>query len=140
MSHGDVKLRMVRRLPPQQVLEVPGGHVSGSLEHETLGISVVNVDSSEVVQSSGSGKIDACGEHPGLIKAPVVGTAYRAPGPHLAPFVEVGSKVQVGQVLMIIEAMKTMNHIQSPCDGTVSSILVEDAMPVEFDQPLLVIE
>jgi acetyl-CoA carboxylase biotin carboxyl carrier protein len=79
-------------------------------------------------------------DHPGTVKSPMVGTAYRSPEPGAPPFAEVGSKVTQGQTLLIIEAMKTMNHIRAPRAGTVSRILVENGQPVEFDQALLVIE
>jgi len=69
-----------------------------------------------------------------------VGTAYRAPEPGAAPFVEIGSRVTQGQTLLIIEAMKTMNHIPAPRAGTVTQILYENGQPVEFDEPLVVIE
>ncbi len=78
--------------------------------------------------------------HPGVVKSPMVGTAYRAPAPGAAPFVEVGAKVKEGQTLLIIEAMKTMNQIPAPRSGVVKAILVEDGQPVEFDEPLMVIE
>ena len=70
----------------------------------------------------------------------MVGTAYLAPEPGAKPFVEVGSKVKAGDTLMIIEAMKTMNQIPAPLTGTVTQILVEDGQPVEFGEPLMVIE
>ena len=70
----------------------------------------------------------------------MVGTAYRAPQPGAAPFVEVGSRVTAGEPVLIIEAMKTMNQIPAPKSGTVVAILVEDGHPVEFGEPLLVIE
>jgi acetyl-CoA carboxylase biotin carboxyl carrier protein len=79
-------------------------------------------------------------KHPGVVPSPMVGTAYWAPEPGAKPFVEVGSKVSVGQTLMIIEAMKTMNQIPSPRAGTVTQILVEDGQPVEFGEPLVIIE
>ena len=78
--------------------------------------------------------------HPGAVPSPMVGTAYRAPEPGAPAFVEVGSKVSEGQTLMIVEAMKTMNHIPAPRSGTVTAILVEDGQPVEFGEPLVVIE
>jgi acetyl-CoA carboxylase biotin carboxyl carrier protein len=80
------------------------------------------------------------GVHPGAVKSPMVGTVYRAAEPGAAAFVEIGSKVVVGQTLMIIEAMKTMNHIPAPRAGTVVQVLVEDNQPVEFGEPLVVIE
>ncbi|MDA9439719.1 acetyl-CoA carboxylase [Bradyrhizobium sp. CCBAU 51745] len=79
-------------------------------------------------------------KHPGAVTSPMVGTAYWAPEPGAKPFVEVGSKVSVGQTLLIIEAMKTMNQIPSTRSGTVTQILVEDGQPVEFGEPLVIIE
>jgi acetyl-CoA carboxylase biotin carboxyl carrier protein len=70
----------------------------------------------------------------------MVGTAYLAPAPDARPFIEVGQKVTQGQTLLIIEAMKTMNQIPSPRAGTVTAILVEDAAPVEYGMPLVVVE
>jgi acetyl-CoA carboxylase biotin carboxyl carrier protein len=78
--------------------------------------------------------------HPGVVPSPMVGTAYWAPEPGARPFIEVGAKVDVGQTLLIIEAMKTMNQIPSPRAGTVTQILVEDGQPVEFGEPLVIIE
>jgi acetyl-CoA carboxylase biotin carboxyl carrier protein len=73
------------------------------------------------------------------IKSPMVGTVYLTPEPGAAPFVTVGQAVKAGQTLLIIEAMKVMNPITAPAAGTVTAILVENAQPVEFDQPLVVI-
>ncbi|HSD93331.1 MAG TPA: acetyl-CoA carboxylase biotin carboxyl carrier protein [Methyloceanibacter sp.] len=78
--------------------------------------------------------------HPGTVASPMVGTAYRSPEPGAPPFVEIGSKVAAGQTLLIIEAMKTMNQIPSPRAGTVIAILFEDGQPVEYGEPLAVIE
>jgi acetyl-CoA carboxylase biotin carboxyl carrier protein len=79
-------------------------------------------------------------KHPGAVSSPMVGTACWAPEPGAKPFIEVGSKVSVGQTLLIIEAMKTMNQIPSPRAGTVTQILVEDGQPVEYGEPLVIIE
>ncbi len=79
-------------------------------------------------------------KHPGAVPSPMVGTAYWASEPGAKPFIEVGAKVTVGQTLLIIEAMKTMNQIPSPRAGTVTQILVEDGQPVEFGEPLVIIE
>ena len=79
-------------------------------------------------------------QHPGLVASPMVGTAYLGPAPGARPFVEVGSAVKAGETLIIIEAMKTMNQIPAPRSGTVLQILVEDGQPVEYGEPLLVIE
>ena len=74
------------------------------------------------------------------IKSPIIGTAYLAPEPGAKKFVEVGDKIKKGQTVMIVEAMKTMNHVPSTNDGTVKKILVNDGQPVEFGQPLIVLK
>jgi len=79
-------------------------------------------------------------KHPGAVTSPMVGTAYVGPEPGARPFVEVGSRVQAGDTLLIIEAMKTMNQIPSPRAGAVVQILIEDGQPVEFGEPLMIIE
>lgn len=79
-------------------------------------------------------------KHPGAVTSPMVGTAYLAAEPGAAVFVEVGSSVSAGQTILIIEAMKTMNAIPAPKAGTVREILVEDGHPVEFGEPLMIIE
>ena len=78
--------------------------------------------------------------HPGAVKSPMVGTAYRSPEPGSASFCEIGSKVTQGDTLLIIEAMKTMNQIPAPRSGTVKVILFENGQPVEYGEPLMVIE
>jgi acetyl-CoA carboxylase biotin carboxyl carrier protein len=78
--------------------------------------------------------INSTGTH---VTSPIVGTAYLAPDPGSKKFVEVGQKIKKGQTIMIIEAMKTMNHVPSTQDGTVSEILVKDGQAVEFGQPLI---
>jgi len=79
-------------------------------------------------------------KHPGCVRSPMVGTAYLAPEPGAPPFVGVGSRVVQGQTLLIIEAMKTMNHIPAPKAGVVTRILVGNRQPVEFGEPLAIIE
>jgi acetyl-CoA carboxylase biotin carboxyl carrier protein len=79
-------------------------------------------------------------KHPGMVPSPMVGTAYLGPEPGARPYVEVGSQVRAGQTLLIIEAMKTMNQIPAPRAGRVVQILVEDTQPVEFGEPLMIIE
>ena len=78
--------------------------------------------------------------HPGTVRSPMVGTAYRAPEPGAPAFVEVGSVVKQGQTLLIIEAMKTMNHIPAPRPGTVKAVFIENGQPVEYGEPLMIIE
>lgn len=98
--------------------------------------------------AQGPGKADAGAppaqgdpaKHPGAVKSPMVGTAYRSPEPGAATFIEVGSKVSQGETLLIIEAMKTMNQIPSTKSGTVTAILFENGQPVEYGEPLVIIE
>jgi acetyl-CoA carboxylase biotin carboxyl carrier protein len=78
--------------------------------------------------------------HPGAVTSPMVGTAYHSPAPGSKPFVTVGDTVKAGQTVMIVEAMKTMNQIAAERAGTVTAVLVEDAQPVEYGEPLLIIE
>ena len=78
--------------------------------------------------------------HPGAVKSPMVGTAYLSPSPGADPFVREGAQVTEGQTVMIVEAMKTMNPITAPRSGKVTKIIVSDAQPVEFDEPLIIIE
>jgi acetyl-CoA carboxylase biotin carboxyl carrier protein len=78
--------------------------------------------------------------HPGAVLSPMVGTAYRKPSPDSKPFVEIGSKVDAGEKVLLVEAMKTFNEIVAPRGGTVTAIFVEDGTPVEYGEPLLVIE
>jgi acetyl-CoA carboxylase biotin carboxyl carrier protein len=79
-------------------------------------------------------------KHPGVVISPMVGTAYGAPEPGAKPFIDIGSKVKAGDTLLIIEAMKTMNQIPAPRAGTVIQILFEDGQPVEFGEPLVIVE
>lgn len=79
-------------------------------------------------------------KHPGMVPSPMVGTAYLASEPGAKPFIEVGAKVKAGDTLLIVEAMKTMNQIPSPRTGTVTQVLVEDGQPIEFGEPLVIIE
>jgi len=79
-------------------------------------------------------------QHPGAVTSPMVGTVYLAAEPGSAPFITLGAQVSEGQTVLIIEAMKTMNHIPAPRSGTVKRILVEDGHPVEYGAPLLIIE
>jgi acetyl-CoA carboxylase biotin carboxyl carrier protein len=79
-------------------------------------------------------------DHPGVVLSPMVGSAYRSPEPGAKPFVDVGTPVKVGDTLLIIEAMKTLNQIPAPRAGTVTQILFEDGQPVEFGEPLMIVE
>jgi acetyl-CoA carboxylase biotin carboxyl carrier protein len=91
------------------------------------------------VGESAASSIDLS-KHPGVVVSPMVGTAYGSPEPGTKPFIEIGSRVKIGDTLLIIEAMKTMNQIPAPRAGTVIQILFEDGKPVEFGEPLVIIE
>jgi acetyl-CoA carboxylase biotin carboxyl carrier protein len=91
------------------------------------------------VAPAAAGSTDAAA-HPGAVKSPMVGTAYRKPSPDAKNFVEVGSVVKAGDKILLIEAMKTFNDIVAPKAGTVTAIMVDDTQPVEFGQTLCVIE
>ena len=82
-------------------------------------------------------KIDISGE---VIKSPIVGTAYLSPEPGAKTFVSVGKKIKKGETLLIVEAMKTMNHVPSTRDGVIKKICVEDGQPVEFGQTIIILE
>ena len=75
-----------------------------------------------------------------VVKSPIVGTAYLASEPGAKPFISVGKKIKKGETIMIVEAMKTMNHVPSSLDGTVKKICVEDGQPIEYDQVLIILE
>ena len=75
-----------------------------------------------------------------VVKSPIIGTAYLAPEPGAKQFVEIGKKIKKGDTVMIVEAMKTMNHVPSSLEGTVKKICVEDGQPVEYDQVLIILE
>ena len=95
-------------------------------------VSAINVTPTEVNKKKS--KIESSGTN---VTSPIVGTAYLAPEPGAKKFVEIGQKIKKGQTIMIVEAMKTMNHVPSTQDGTVDKILVKDGEPVEFGQPLI---
>jgi acetyl-CoA carboxylase biotin carboxyl carrier protein len=101
-----------------------------------------NYQAAALAPAPGSAPADVAdvAKHPGVVPSPMVGTAYLASEPGAKPFIEVGTKVSVGQTLLIIEAMKTMNQIPSTRAGTVTQILIEDGQPVEFGEPLVIIE
>ena len=100
---------------------------------------MVGASAAALSAAATGGKTDLSG-HPGLVASPMVGTAYVAPSPGAPPFVKVGDMVKEGQTLLIIEAMKTMNQIPSPRAGRVTQIIISDGQPVEFGEPLMVVE
>jgi acetyl-CoA carboxylase biotin carboxyl carrier protein len=120
--HGQ-RVRVARQ--PQQVNAIP--------------VRPVSVEPASAIAGLDRGTPDPAA-HPGVVSSPMVGTAYRGPEPGARPYVEVGSRVAIGETLLIVEAMKTMNQIPAPRAGTVIQILIEDGQPVEFGEPLLIIE
>jgi len=98
------------------------------------------VASAQPAGGEATASADDVSSHPGLVTSPMVGTAYVAPEPGAPAFVKIGSDVKEGQTLLIIEAMKTMNHIPAPHSGKVTRILIQDGQPVEFGEPLLIVE
>ena len=105
------------------------------------GVKGVDQIKSSAVVSPNKAVLNDSDEQEGIrIKSPIIGTAYLAPEPGAKKFVEVGDKIKKGQTVMIVEAMKTMNHVPSTSDGVVKKILVNDGQPVEFGQPLIVLK
>ena len=129
VEKGDLRIRVARRLEPvsvQMAAPAPVAAVSAP---------------APAVPAPAAGPAPERGRaHPGAVPSPMVGTAYRRPSPDAKPFIEVGTRVEVGDKLLLIEAMKTFNEIVAPRAGTVSAIFVEDGQPVEFGEPLLAIE
>ncbi len=113
-------------------IKVSKNNLSISSQQQTLSTPV----SSSVVTSSPAQKIKSGTE----ITSPIIGTAYHAPEPGAKKFVEVGKKIKKGDTIMIVEAMKTMNHVPSTADGVVKEICVEDGQPVEFGQTIIILE
>jgi acetyl-CoA carboxylase biotin carboxyl carrier protein len=121
VANGDVKIRVARQLA-SAVLQP-----AMTLPHAAAG-------------SAATAPAAAPPDGPGTVKSPMVGTAYLRASPESAPFVEIGTQVKAGDKVVLVEAMKTFNEILAPRAGTVTGILVEDGQPVEYGQPLLVIE
>ena len=96
-----------------------------------------SINNPDIISSEVKKKQSVINNNDTHVTSPIVGTAYLAPEPGAKKFVEVGQKIKKGQTVIIIEAMKTMNHVPSTQDGTVSKILVKDGEPVEFGQPLI---
>ena len=105
-----------------------------SISNQTIPASISNSNSTNTSQLTENVKSGT------EITSPIIGTAYHAPEPGAKKFVEVGKKIKKGDTIMIVEAMKTMNHVPSTSDGMVKKILVNDGQPVEFGQPLIVLK
>jgi acetyl-CoA carboxylase biotin carboxyl carrier protein len=127
VEKGDLRIRLVRYSP------APTALAQGAAPQMAAPIPAAVVVAAPVLSPS-----DA--DHPGAVKSPMVGTAYRRASPDSKAFVEIGSIVKTGEKLMLVEAMKTFNEILAPKAGTVTAIFIDDGQPVEYGQPLLVIE
>jgi acetyl-CoA carboxylase biotin carboxyl carrier protein len=132
--------------PPGLVPAAPApGAAAGALPAEMPGnggpVATVSVGGAAAAGFAPTTAADAVDpKHPGLIASPMVGVVYLSPEPGAAPFVTVGSRVAQGQTLLLIEAMKTFNQVRAPRAGTVTRILVEAGMPVEYGEPLMIVE
>jgi acetyl-CoA carboxylase biotin carboxyl carrier protein len=118
--------------------------VARNFVQSSVGVPTVNTPSVTPLPQTGGVSANAVpteeAAHPGAVPSPMVGTAYLSPEPGADPFIKVGEQVNEGQTLMIVEAMKTMNQIPAPRSGKITAILIEDQQPVEFGEPLLIIE
>jgi len=123
---GDLKVRVSRQSPTVHAVAAPAPAFTAPAPGPQPTAAVAAPATPDVSKNA--------------VPSPMVGTAYLAPSPDAKPFIEIGQAVKEGQTLLIIEAMKTMNQIPSPRSGTVTAILIEDAQPVEFGMPLVVIE
>ena len=131
VEKGDLRIRVARQLTAApQAAAAPVAYAAPAA-------APAAVVAPPPVVSAGRDEILA---HPGTVTSPMVGTAYRRPSPDAKAFVEVGSVVKAGDKILLVEAMKTFNDIVAPRAGTVTAILVEDGQPVEYGEPLMVIE
>ncbi len=138
IEEGDFKLT-VRATLPQKVQHAPAPVMYAPPAAPAAGPAMAAVPAAAVVVSSDPAGEPGSGDDEALVLAPIVGTYYEASSPDAGAFVKIGDRVEVGQPLCIIEAMKLMNEIQSEVAGTVAQILVQNSAPVEYDQPLFVI-
>ena len=123
---GEARLRVVRQAVVAAPVVAP------------LAVAATQAAAAAPAAAAPAEAVDA--GHPGAVTSPMVGVAYLAPEPGAPQFVTVGAKVAQGQTLLLIEAMKTFNQIKAPRAGTVTRILVESGMPVEYGEPLIIIE
>jgi acetyl-CoA carboxylase biotin carboxyl carrier protein len=133
VEKGDLRIRVARRIEAVQV------QVAAPALAPAPAMAAVAAPMPLAGPGGGLDRKAGAG-HPGSVPSPMVGTAYRRPSPEAKLFVDVGSKVEAGDKLLLIEAMKTFNEIVAPRAGTVTAVFVEDGQPVEFGEPLLVIE
>ena len=119
-------------------LEYQDGQIKIKVSKASRGIEQVKTSA---IISPNKSVLQSSDERDGIrIKSPIIGTAYLAPEPGAKKFVEIGDKIKKGQTVMIVEAMKTMNHVPSTADGEIKKILIEDGQPVEFGQTLILLK
>jgi acetyl-CoA carboxylase biotin carboxyl carrier protein len=126
LAQGEIKIRVARQV--QMVVEAAARPAMG--HEQAPAVAAASPIAAPAAEAS----------HPGLITSPMVGTVYLSPEPGAPAFVSVGDEVREGQTLLIIEAMKVMNAIRAPRGGRVSRVIVQNAAPVEYGEPLLIIE
>ena len=127
VQKGDLRIRVAR-------------NVAMTLQAAPVPLAAPMAQPAAAAPAAPAASADAVAKKDRTVTSPMVGTAYRRPSPEAKPFVELGATVKEGERILLIEAMKTFNEITAPRSGTVSEILVEDGQPVEFGEPLMVIE
>ncbi|MBD8894070.1 acetyl-CoA carboxylase biotin carboxyl carrier protein [Roseibium litorale] len=135
VEQADVRIRVARQVQPVTVAAPVAAAAPAAAP-----VAAAAPAAAPVAAAPAAAPAAASGPHPGSITSPMVGTAYLSPEPGARPYIQVGDKVSEGQTILIIEAMKTMNHIPASKSGTVKEILVSDAQPVEFGEPLIIVE
>jgi acetyl-CoA carboxylase biotin carboxyl carrier protein len=133
LVENESRVRVARNLPAQQVVQSVAAPALAAVTPAAMPAAAASA-----APAAASDEVTAA--TPGAVTSPMVGVAYLSPEPGAAPFITVGGKVAQGQTVLLIEAMKTFNQIKAPKAGTVTRILIESGMPVEFGEPLLVIE
>jgi acetyl-CoA carboxylase biotin carboxyl carrier protein len=133
MRRGDLRIRVSRHAASVTPAAVHSVAPAQAPAVAAPAVAPAPIEAKELKEEDASG-------HPGVVASPMVGTAYRRPNPQAKPFVEVGDKVAAGDKVLLVEAMKTFNDVVAHKAGTVVQIFVEDGQPVEFGQPMLVIE
>lgn len=134
IERGSVRLRIAKTPAPVAATVAPGPVAGAAPQASTPAGSTPAADASGSLSEADLAK------HPGAVTSPMVGTAYLAPTPGTAPFVQAGDQVRAGQTILIVEAMKTMNEIKAHTDGKVREIFARDAEPIEFGEVLMIIE
>lgn len=128
VEKGDLKIRVARQITLAPVVQ----HVAAPLAAAPVAAAPVAAAAAPAANDLSA--------HPGAVRSPMVGTAYRRPSPGAEAFIEIGSTVKAGDKLLLVEAMKTFNEIVAPKGGTITHILVDDAQPVEYGEALVIIE